>query len=332
MRTLLAATAVAATLAGALAVTWAGTGDARAQAFPSRPVTLVVPLATGGSTDTIGRIVAEGMRAALGQPVIVENSPGAGGTTGVGRVVRSPPDGYTIQIGQWGTNVASGAVHNLTFDLLKDLEPVALIANQPFMIVGKKTLAANTLQELIAYLKANADKVSIGTSGPGSPSHVAGVFFQNALGSKFQFVPYRSAGLSTQDLVAGQIDLILDTPATSGPHVRSGLIKAYAIAGKNRSPAVPDIPTVDEAGLPGFYFGFWHALWVPKGTPKDVIARLNSAVKAALADPVTRKRLVDIGQELYPAEQSTPEALGTFQKAEIEKWWPIINAAGIKAQ
>jgi tripartite-type tricarboxylate transporter receptor subunit TctC len=317
--------AIALALAGAI-------GAAAAQDFPNRHVTLLVPLATGGSTDTIGRIVAEGMRTHLGQPVIVENAPGAGGTTGVIRAARSTPDGYLVQIGQWGTNVASGAVHNLPIDLLTDLEPVALLCTQPFMVVGKKALAANSLTELIAWLKQNEGKVSVGTAGPGSPSHVAGVFFQNTIGGKFQFVPYRSAGLSTQDLVAGQIDMIMDTPATSGPHVRNGLIKAYAITANKRSPAMPDVPSIDEAGLPGFYFGFWHALWVPKGTPKPVVTKLNDAAMRALADPVTRKRLTDIGQELYPREMSTPEALGKFQKAEIEKWWPIINAAGIKAQ
>jgi tripartite-type tricarboxylate transporter receptor subunit TctC len=305
---------------------------ATAQTYPSRYVTMVVPLATGGSTDTIGRIMAEGMRASLGHPVIVENTTGAGGTIGVGRVARAAPDGYTIQIGQWGTNVASGAIYTLQFDLLKDFEPVALIATQPFLIVARKSMPANNLQELIAWLKANPDKASQGTSGPGSPSHVAGVFFQTALGARFQFVPYRSAGLSTQDLVAGQIDLILDTPATSGPHVRAGSIKAYAVTAKTRSPVLPDVPTVDEAGLPGFYFSFWHAFWVPKGTPKDVIAKLNDAVVKALADPAVRRRLEDLGQEIFPREQQTPEALGAYQKAEIEKWWPIIKAAGIKAE
>jgi tripartite-type tricarboxylate transporter receptor subunit TctC len=318
-------------LAAALAVS-AGIGGAAAQSYPSRHVSLIVPLATGGSTDTIARIVAEGMRGPLGQPVIVENAPGAGGTTGVIRVARSAADGYTLQIGQWGTNVASGAVHNLPIDLLKDLEPVALLCTQPFMIVGKKTLAANNLRELIAWLKDNSGKISVGTSGPGSPSHVSGVFFQNAIGSQFQFIPYRSAGLSTQDLVAGQIDMIMDTAATSGGHVKNGLIKAYAITGKTRSSALPEVPTVDEAGMPGFYFYFWHAIWAPKGTPRDVIAKLNDAVMQSLANPATRKRLIDIGQELYPPEMSTPDALAAFQKGEIEKWWPIIKAAGIKAE
>jgi tripartite-type tricarboxylate transporter receptor subunit TctC len=314
--------AVALALAGVI-------GGANAQTYPSRPVTILVPLAPGGSTDTIGRIMAEGMRPHLGT-VIVENSPGAGGSTGVIRVARSTPDGYTVQIGQWGTNVASGAVYSLPIDLLTDLEPVALIATQPFMIVGKKALPPDNLKELIAYLKANPGR-SVGNAGVGSPGHVAGVFFQNTIGAQFTFVPYRSAGPASQDLLAGQIDLMMDTAATTGPHVRNGLLKGYAMASLRRSAAMPDVPTVDEAGLPGFHFFFWHAFWVPKGTPKDVIAKLNDATRKALADPAIRKRLIDIGQELYGPDMSSPEALGKFQKAEIEKWWPVIKAAGIKA-
>ena len=318
---------IAIALAAACAI-----GGANAQDYPSRFVTLVVPLATGGSTDTIARIIAEGMRPHLGPTVVVENSPGAGGSTGVVRVARATPDGYTLQIGQWGTNVASGAVYNLPIDLLKDMEPVALISTQPSLIVGKKDLPPNSLKELMAWLKENSGKISVGTSGPGSPSHVFGVFFQNAVGSKFNFIPYRSAGLSQQDLVAGQVEMIIDTPSTSGANVKGGLIKAYAIAGKDRSPVLPDVPTVDEAGLPGLYFYFWHAIWAPKGTPKDVIAKLNGAVVKAIADPATHKRLADIGQEFFPASMSSPEALAKFQKEEIEKWQPVIRAAGIRAQ
>jgi len=318
---------IAIALAAACAI-----GGANAQDYPSRFVTLVVPLATGGSTDTIARIIAEGMRPHLGQTVVVENSPGAGGSTGVVRVARATPDGYTLQIGQWGTNVASGAVYNLPIDLLKDMEPVALISTQPSLIVGKKDLPPNSLKELMAWLKENSGKISVGTSGPGSPSHVFGVFFQNAVGSKFNFIPYRSAGLSQQDLVAGQVEMIIDTPSTSGANVKGGLIKAYAIAGKDRSPVLPDVPTVDEAGLPGLYFYFWHAIWAPKGTPKDIVAKLNGAVVKAVADPATHKRLADIGQEFFPASMSSPEALAKFQKEEIEKWQPVIRAAGIRAQ
>ena len=326
MRKLLIAVALAAMVCGAPI-------SARAQGFPSRVVTIVVPLATGGSTDTIARIVAEGMRPHLGQTVIVENSPGAGGTTGVIRVARNaPPDGYTVQIGQWGTNVASGAVYNLPIDLLKDLEPVGLIATQPSLIVGRKDLPPNNLKELIGWVKQNAGKISVGTSGPGSPSHVFGVFFQNATGSTFNFIPYRSAGLSQQDLVAGQTDMVIDTPSTSGANVKGGLIKAYAIAGKDRSPVLPDVPTVDEAGLPGLYFYFWHAIWVPKGTPKDIVVTLNSALVTAVNDPVPHKRLADIGQEFFPLDMAPPESLHKFQKEEIDKWQPVIRAAGIKAQ
>jgi tripartite-type tricarboxylate transporter receptor subunit TctC len=320
-------TMIAIALAAACAI-----GDANAQSFPTRPVTILVPLAAGGSTDTIARIIAEGMRPHLGQPVIVENSPGAGGSTGVIRVARSAPDGYTVQIGQWGTNVAGGAVYNLPIDLLTDLEPVGLISTQPFMIVGKKALAANNLSELIAWIKANPGKVTVGTAGIGSPGHVSGVFFQNTIGAQLVFVPYRSAGPASQDMIAGNIDMMMDTAATSGPHVRNGLLKAFAMTSNKRSLAMPDVPTVDEAGLPGFYFYFWHALWVSKGTPKDVIATLNSTLVKAVADPATHKRLVDIGQEFFAADMGSPEALGKFQKQEIDKWWPVIKAAGIKAQ
>ena len=320
-------------IAGLMLAALAAVAGAQAQSFPSRPVTILVPLAPGGSTDTIARIMAEAMRPYLGQPVIVENSPGAGGSSGVIRVARNTtPDGYTVQIGQWGTNVASGAVYDLPIDLLTDLEPVGLISTQPFMIVGRKALPANSLQEFIAWIRANPGKVTVGTAGIGSPGHVSGVFFQNKIGAQMTFVPYRSAGPASQDLLAGNIDMMMDTAATSGPHVRAGLLKAFAMSSNKRSLAMPDVPTVDEAGLPGFYFYFWHALWVPKGTPKDVIAKLNDALVKAVADPATHKRLTDIGQEFFAADMSSPEALGKYQKAEIEKWWPVIKAAGIKAQ
>jgi tripartite-type tricarboxylate transporter receptor subunit TctC len=321
------------TLGCALALaTLAGAGSVAAQTYPARPVTMIVPLAPGGSTDVIGRIMAEAMRPILGQPVIVDNTAGAGGTIGVGRLARATPDGYTFGIGQWGTNVANGAVYNLPFDLLKDFEPVALIATQPFLVVSRKTMPANNLKELIAWLKANSSKATQGNSGIGSPSHVGGVFFQNAIGVRFQLVPYRSAGLSMQGLVAGDIDVNLDTPAISLPQLQSGNIKAYAVTAKNRLKTAPEIPTTDDAGLPGFHFSFWHAFWAPKGTPKEAVARLNDAVVKSLADPAVRKRLIDLSQDIFPREQLTPEALGAFQKAEIDTWWPIIRAAGIKAE
>jgi len=319
-------------VAAALAALAAAATDAAAQTYPARPVTMIVPLATGGSTDTIARIVAEGMRASLGQPVIVENVAGAGGTIGVGRLARAASDGYTIGIGQWGTNMANGVIYSLQYDLLGDFEPVALIASQPLLIAARKTMPANNLKELIAWLKGNGDRTTEGNSGIGTPTHVAGILLQNTLGLHWQMVPYRSAGLSMQDLMAGQIDILLDTPATSMPQIAAGNIKVYALTAKERLAIAPDIPTVDEAGLPGFYFSFWHAIWAPKGTPKPIVAKLNAAVVSALADPAVHKRLTDIAQDIFPREDLTPEALYAYHKSEIEKWWPIIRAANIKAE
>jgi tripartite-type tricarboxylate transporter receptor subunit TctC len=303
--------------------------SAASQSYPSRPMTLIVPLGPGGSTDMIARIIAEGMRAELGQPFIVENATGAGGTIGVGRLARATPDGYTIGIGQWGTNVANGATYRLGYDLVKDFEPIGLIAAQPFLIDAKNSIPATDLSGLIAWLKANADHASAGNSGVGTPSYVAGLLFQNAIGVHFQMVPYRSAGQSMQGLVAGHIDLLLDTPAVSLPQVRAGAVKSFAVTAANRLAIAPDIPTTDEAGLPGFYFSFWHALWAPKGTPKDKITKLNDALVKVLVDPIIRQRLIDLAQEIFPRDQQTPEALAAYQRAEIEKWWPIIKAMNI---
>jgi tripartite-type tricarboxylate transporter receptor subunit TctC len=325
-------TVAAAIAAGLSLVIFGAAAPTRAQDYPSRPITMIVPLAPGGSTDVLGRIMAKGMSATLGQTVVVENTAGAAGVIGVTRAERSAPDGYTVLWGMWGTNMANGAIYNLDFDLSNDFEPVALVATQPFLIDARKTMPANNLKELIAWLKANGDKTTMGNSGVGSPSHVAGVLMANMLGLKWQMVSYRSAGLATQDLLAGTIDILLDTPAVSLPHIKSGDLKSYAVTAKNRIAVAPDIPTTDEAGLPGYYFYFWHAMWAPKGTPKPIIAKLNAAVVAALADPDTRQKLTDLAQEIYPREQQTPEALHAFQKAEIDKWWPIIKAAGIKAE
>ena len=318
--------------AAAAALSLIAAAPAQAQTYPTHPILMIVPLAPGGSTDVLGRIVAKGMSTALGQTVYVENTAGAAGTIGVTRAERSAPDGYTVLWGMWGTNVANGAIYNLDFDLLNDFEPIALVATQPFLIDARKTLPPTNLKELVAWLKQNGDKTTMGNSGVGSPSHVAGVLMQNMVGVKWQMVSYRSAGLATQDLLAGTIDILLDTPAVSLPHVKSGDLKTYAVTAKTRLAIAPEIPTTDEAGLPGYYFYFWHALWAPKGTPKDVIAKLNAAVQTTLADPETRQRLTDLAQDIYPPEQRTPEALHAFQKAEVDKWWPIIKAAGIKAE
>jgi tripartite-type tricarboxylate transporter receptor subunit TctC len=317
---------------GALVLLITAIGGAQAQNYPNRPISLVVPLGVGGSTDVIGRLIAEGMRQHLGQPIVVENTTGAGGTIGVGRVARATPDGYTILIGQWGTNVATGAIYPLTFDLEKGFAPIGLIATQPFLIVGKKGTPAKDLKEFIAYLKTNASKISQGNSGIGSPSHVSGLLFQKAIGTSFTMVPYRGAGQSSADLVAGNIDVLLDTPALSLTQFRAGNVIVYAVANDHRLATAPDIPTTDEAGLPGFYFTWWHALWAPKGTPREIIAKLNQALVQALADPNIKARLADLSNEPFPPEQLTPEALAAFQHAEIAKWWPIIKAADIKAQ
>jgi tripartite-type tricarboxylate transporter receptor subunit TctC len=310
----------------------AGTASAAAQSYPARPMTMVVPFAPGGPTDTIGRIMAERMRAPLGQPVVIENVTGAGGSIGVGRVVRAAADGYTISIGNSSSHVFNGAIYALPYDLLSDLEPVALLCSQPLLIVAKKAMPANDLKELIAWLAANPDRASQGTPGAGTAAHITGAFFQKQTGTRFAFVPYRGTGPAMQDLVAGQIDFMIDTPTNSLPHVRSGAIKIYAVTDRHRLAAAPDIPTVDEAGLPGFHFAFWQALWVPKGTPKEIIAKLNAAVVETLADPGVRQRLAEQGQDIPTGDQQTPEALGAFHKAEIEKWWPIVKAANIKAE
>jgi tripartite-type tricarboxylate transporter receptor subunit TctC len=317
-------------LAGAAALP-AVSRFAWAQTYPVRPITIVVPYAAGGATDTIGRVMAERMKSSLGQPVIVEDVTGAGGTIAVGRVARAAPDGYTLSLGSNGSHVVTGATYALPYDLLNDFEPVALLSTGPFVLVAKKTMPANDPKGLIAWLKANPDKASVGTVN-GSISHVTGALFRNETGTRFQFVPYRGIAPAIQDLVAGQIEMVISDPVAALPQVRAGTIKAYGVTTKTRLFSAPDIPTLDETGLPGFDISLWHGLWLPKGTPKDIIAKLNGAVVDALADPKVRARLADLGQEIFPRDRQTLEALGAFQRAEIEKWWPIIKAAGIKGE
>ena len=305
---------------------------AMAQVYPSRPVTMVVPFPAGGSTDTIGRVMADGMRGPLGQSIIIENVGGASGNLGVGRVARAAPDGYTLILGSWPTHVLNAAIFTLPYNPLNDFEPVALVAAQPLFIIARKAMPAKDLTELVDWLKANPDKATQGTAGTGGASHLAGVFFQKATGTRFQFVPYRGSAPAMQDLLAGQIDMMIDLAASATPQVRAGNVKAYAVTTKSRLAAAPDVPTVDEAGLPGYYVLSWHAVWVPKTTPKPVVAKLNAAVVEALADPAVSKRLADVGQEIFSREQLTPEALSAYHRAEIEKWWPMVRAANIKSE
>jgi tripartite-type tricarboxylate transporter receptor subunit TctC len=307
-------------------------GPAQAQPYPSRPITIVVPFAAGGPTDAIARTVGERMRVSLGQPILIENVTGAGGSIGVGRAVQAAPDGYTVSMGHLGTHVVNGALYPLKYDLLNDLEPVALLAANPMMVVSKNDVPAKNLRELIDWLKSNSGKVATGTAGVGSASHFSGVYFQNLIKTPLNFVPYRGTGPALQDLVAGQIDLIVDQASNSMAQVQAGKIRAYAVTANKRLAVAPDIPTVDEAGLSGFYISIWNGLWVPKGTPKEAIAKLNAAVVEALADPAVRQRLADVGLDIPPREQQTPEALGAHHKAEADKWWPIIKAANIKAE
>jgi len=311
---------------------WGGIAAAPAQVYPSRPITMVVPFAAGGPVDTVARILSEPMRATLGQSIIVENVTGAAGSIGVGRVARAAPDGYTLSIGHWSTHVVNGAIYPLPYDLLRDLEPIVLLPSNPMIVVSKSAVPAKNLNEFVGWIKANEGKVSAGTAGAGSATHVAGVYFQNVTGTRFQFVPYRGTGPALQDLVAGQIDFIVDQASNSLQHVRDGKIRAYAVTASARLPSAPDIPTVAEAGLPSLDISVWYGLWAPKGTPKEIIAKLNAAAGQALSEPAVRQRFAELGLDMPPRDRLTPEALAAYQKAEIEKWWPVIKDANIKTE
>jgi tripartite-type tricarboxylate transporter receptor subunit TctC len=314
-----------------VATTICGT-DARAQPYPNRPITIVVPLAAGGPNDTLARLLAEPMRAWLGQPVIVENVTGAAGTVGTGRVARAAPDGYTIGMGFLGTHVLNGAIYALSYDVVTDFEPIALISSNPHLIVTKATLPAKDLRELIGWLKLNQDKASAAMAGVGTSTHVAGLLLQNSAGVRFQLVPYRGAAPALQDVMAGQVDLMVDVASNSLPYLQGGKIRAYAVTAAARLASAPDIPTVDEAGLPGFHMSTWYALFGPKGMPRDIVAKLNAAAIHALADATVSRRLADLGLDVPPRDEQTPQALARLQRAEIEKWWPIVKAANIKPE
>src|ERR1700726_2283934 len=320
-------TVVVATLLGL-----GSTGAARAENYPARAITMIVPFPAGGATDTLARFLAEKMRAILGQSVIIENVAGAAGSVGVGRAVRAAPDGYTLSIGTSTTHMLTGGLYALSFDLLKDLEPVIQIGSEPLLIVGRKSLPADDLKGLIGWLKANPDRASVGIAGVGATGHLTGISFQKETGTKFQFVPYRGNAPAMQDLLAEQIEFMIEPSSNFKSLVGAGSVKPYAITGRTRLPSSPDIPTADEAGLAGFFASLWYGLWVPKDTPKDIIIKLNATMVQVLADPMVQKRFEELGIEITPSAQQTPEALAAFQKAEAERWWPIIRAYGLKAE
>jgi tripartite-type tricarboxylate transporter receptor subunit TctC len=314
----------------ALATIIGWTAQAEPQPYPVRPITLIVPVSAGGPTDAIARILGQHMQSTLGQPVVIENITGGAGNIGIGRVARATPDGYTIGIGLTSTHVFNGAIYKLPFDLVDDFAPIGMVATNPQIIVSNNNVPAKNMRELIVWLKANPDKATMATIGPGSPAHIAGVLFAQITGTSFRFVPYRGGAPGMQDLLAGQIDLMIPQPSISLPQIRAGKIRAYAVTATTRLPSAPDIPTADEAGAPGLHVAIWHGLWAPKGTSDAVIAKLNDAMMKALADPAVRQRLAEMGQEIPPADQQSPAALHRFQKAEIARWWPIIKSANLK--
>ena len=309
-----------------------GLTPALPQAYPTRPITLIVPFPAGGPTDSVARIVANQIQASLGQPIVIQNVAGASGSIGVGQAARAAPDGYTLSFGTWSTHVINGAIFPLQYDLLKDFEPISLISDNPLVIISNKNVPAKNLKELIAWLKANPDKASSGTAGLATPPSLAGIFFQQMTGTRFQLVHYRGVGLAMQDLLADRIELIFDFAADAKAQVIAGNVRPYAVLSKTRLSSLPDVPTADEAGLPGLYVSSWQAMWAPKGTPAGIVRKLNSVVADALADPDVTQRLHALSQGSFPRDQLTSERLGSIQKAAIEKWWPIVKAANIKAE
>jgi tripartite-type tricarboxylate transporter receptor subunit TctC len=320
------------TLLWAATLTVIGISGALAQTYPSRPITIIAPFPPGGPSDALARILAGPLEAALGQPIVIENVGGAGGTVGVTRVARAEPDGYTLLIGQWSTQVVNPVTYNLAVDVVNDFAPIALLANTPQIIIARKDFPASDVRGLIAWLKTNPDKAQAATVGAAGGAQIAGMYFQQVTGTRFGFVPYRGGAPAMQDLMAGRVDIMFDQAANAIGQVRAGTIKAYAVMTKQRWHLAPDIPTIDEAGAQGLHVSYWHALWAPKGTPADIVAKVNAAVVGALADAKVQQSFAAQGQDIWPRPQQTPQALAAFYKAEIDKWWPIIKAAGLKVE
>jgi tripartite-type tricarboxylate transporter receptor subunit TctC len=320
------------TLLWAAALALLGIARAGAQTYPSRPITIIAPFPPGGPSDALARILSGPLEAALGQPIVIENVGGAGGTIGAARVARAEPDGYTLLIGQWGTQVVNPITYNLAYDAANDFAPIALLAVTPQMIIARKDFPASDVRELIAWLKANPDKAQAATVGAAGGAQVAGMYFQQVTGTRFGFVPYRGGAPAMQDLMAGRVDIMFDQAANAITQVRAGTIKAYAVMTEARWHLAPDIPTIDEAGAQGLHVSYWHALFAPKATPPDVIAKVNAAVVNALADAKVRQSFAAQGQDIWPREQQTPQALAALYKAEIDKWWPIIRDEHLHAE
>jgi tripartite-type tricarboxylate transporter receptor subunit TctC len=308
-----------------------GTAAAYADDYPSHPITLMVGFPPGGPTDALARLLAKGMEQTLHQPIVVETASGASGTIATAHVVHAAPDGYTIGIGNWTSHVGSPAVYPLTYNVETDLQPISLLAASPLMILGKNAIPPKTATELVAWLKTRTQPTTFGTVGAGSAGHLCGLLFAQKTGARFQYVPYHGAAPAFTDLLGGQIDLACLEASASLPFVQAHKFKAFAVMSEQRWPKAPDLPTMIESGMPGLTITFWHGLWTTKGTPQDVVDRLDGAVKTALADPAVKGRLQQLGQVIFPVDQQNPTALAAYQKAEIAKWWPIIKAAGIRA-
>ena len=323
--------ALAAILAG-LAMDLAWSVPATSQDYPTRPINMIVPFPAGGATDTLARFLAEQMRPILGQPIVIENVAGAAGSIGVGRAVRSVADGYALSIGTSTTHMLTGGLYSLPFDLFRDLEPVILIGAEPLLIVGRKNFPATDLRGLIAYLKGNPDRASVGIAGIGATGHLTGISFQKETGTKFTFVPYRGNGPAMQDLLSGQIDFMIEPSSNFRSMLAAGSARPFAVTGNSRLKSSPGIPTADEAGMPGFFASLWYGLWVPRDTPKEIVAKLNATLRQVLASPQVMQRFEELGIEISPPAQQTPEALRAFQKAEADRWWPIIKASNIKVE
>ena len=315
----------------AAAVVTLGATRGAAQDYPTRPITMVVPYAAGGLFDVLARHLAEPMRKALGQSVVIENVGGANGSIAAGRVARAAPDGYTIGIGSGDQFVINAAIYPLQYDVVKDFEPIALVMNGPVLIVARNAVPANNLKELIAWLKANHATVAFGHNGSGGVLHLCGLALQRVAGASWPFIPYRGAAPALQDMIGGRLDVMCPSPASSLAMTRDGRLRGYAVTSSTRLTSAPDITTVDEAGFAELQISVWGGVFAPKGTPKNVVDKLNAALVEALADPAVRQKFADLGQEIFPRERQTPAALAALQKAEIEKWWPIVRAANVKA-